>query len=605
MTGTTRLGGALTVDGASTLTGDVSVATAALSFGETTRQMINLWRQGYGIGVQNSTQYFRSDAHFAWFTGGSHVTAEVSPGTGGATVMALRGGKLGVGTDSPAQKLMVVGPHNDGKDADSGLTSGGQVAIKGNAPQIDFIDTDKTNGNDWAIHVNSNKMYFIRQPWIFTDLVLDGAGNVGVGTDGPTSKLHVAGNALVTGTLTANGAATLGDSLSFGAKTRQMINLYNTDYGLGVQSNTTYFRAGNSFAWFRGGTHSDLEANAGGGGTTLMVLRNGNLALGSDTPENRDGWSRVLDVLGNPHTKLSIRTANVDARVMAHDTGFWGSQPGMILGTQSAHQLTLGTRGQPRLIITDDGLVGVGKQPTSKFDVNGDISISSASRLYFVNGSGSQSWQIYPEWTDPNDPDLFFNWSANSTGWASGWLEPAGAGWRNNSDRRLKEEIEDLGPVLDRVLGLRPTTFRMQGSSPDKAKLVGFIAQEVQEQFPTLVSDKYEYLSLNYTDFGVLAIAAIRELAARVVALQGEVNRLLPEGAEPVAVLSLPPEPAERAAGPATAAAARTSAPANKAGAARKAAPARKAAATKGAVTKAAAKKASGRRGPTRSGEGA
>jgi len=71
--------------------------------------------------------------------------------------------------------------------------SGGLLALKGPSPQIDFIDSDN---NDWSIHVNSNKMYFIREPWSFTDLVLDGAGHVGIGTDNPTqAKLVVLGSA--------------------------------------------------------------------------------------------------------------------------------------------------------------------------------------------------------------------------------------------------------------------------------------------------------------------------------------------------------------------------------------------------------------------------
>ncbi|MFZ2725377.1 MAG: tail fiber protein [Methylococcaceae bacterium] len=76
------------------------------------------------------------------------------------------------------------------KNVKTALTNEGILRLKGSAPQIDFIDSDH---NDWAIHVNSSKMYFIRQPWSFTDLVLDGTGRVGVGTDNPSEKLEVAG----------------------------------------------------------------------------------------------------------------------------------------------------------------------------------------------------------------------------------------------------------------------------------------------------------------------------------------------------------------------------------------------------------------------------
>ena len=116
-------------------------------------------------------------------------------------------GNLGVGTGTaaPAQRLTVEGPWNAGKDLANNLENGGQLAIKGDHPQLDFIDTD-ANQPDWAIHVNEGKLSFIRSPWEDKNLVLDDAGNVGVGTDTPAAKLHVAGSMRLDADLTVNGS---------------------------------------------------------------------------------------------------------------------------------------------------------------------------------------------------------------------------------------------------------------------------------------------------------------------------------------------------------------------------------------------------------------
>jgi hypothetical protein len=137
----------------------------------------------------------------------------------------LNSGNVGIGTTSPGQAFTVKGTHNSGKHEGSGMTNGGNFAIVSNAPQIDFIDTEN---NDWSIHVNANKMYFIRQPWEFKDLVLDGAGNVGIGTDTPAAKLaingglHVGGdsdpgdnNLLVDGNSTISGALSVTSTSTF------------------------------------------------------------------------------------------------------------------------------------------------------------------------------------------------------------------------------------------------------------------------------------------------------------------------------------------------------------------------------------------------------
>jgi hypothetical protein len=90
--------------------------------------------------------------------------------------------------------------------------------------------------------------------------------------------------------------------LSFGAQTRQMINLWNTSYGIGVQSGTQYYRTGSHFAWFRGGSHNDTELNPGGGVRLMAVNSSGDFILSARTnPSANPSGSlcRALVDLGN------------------------------------------------------------------------------------------------------------------------------------------------------------------------------------------------------------------------------------------------------------------------------------------------------------------
>jgi hypothetical protein len=91
--------------------------------------------------------------------------------------------------------------------------------------------------------------------------------------------------------LRASGGVRLNNdtSLSFGNQTRQMINLWNTQYAIGVQANAAYFRTDNEFLWYRGGSHSDTFGDAGTGGTQLMRLGNsGNLVIAGTLSQGSD-----------------------------------------------------------------------------------------------------------------------------------------------------------------------------------------------------------------------------------------------------------------------------------------------------------------------------
>jgi hypothetical protein len=80
----------------------------------------------------------------------------------------------------------------------------------------------------------------------------------------------------------AQGGLQLDNSTSMfcGNQTRQMLNLFQSDYGIGVQNYVEYFRTGSKFAWFTGGVHSDTEDDPGAGGLVTMSLdQNGNLGV--------------------------------------------------------------------------------------------------------------------------------------------------------------------------------------------------------------------------------------------------------------------------------------------------------------------------------------
>src|SRR5690606_9965500 len=86
-----------------------------------------------------------------------------------------------------------------------------------------------------------------------------------------------------------------------------------------------------------------------------------------------------------------------------------------------------------------------------------------------------------------------------------------------SSDARLKEEIEPLEGVLDRVLRLQPVTYRFrEGTNRSRERQIGPLAQEVAEEFPELVKPEADgYLSLSYTQLTAVLVQALREQEQR------------------------------------------------------------------------------------------
>jgi len=95
-----------------------------------------------------------------------------------------------------------------------------------------------------------------------------------------------------------------------------------------------------------------------------------------------------------------------------------------------------------------------------------------------------------------------------------GYWDDATGNYIATSDKNLKKDIEYMDEaILERVMKLKPATYRLLHTDENDQKNIGFIAQEVQEYFPELIYQETEenHLSLHYPDFGILAIKAIQE----------------------------------------------------------------------------------------------
>ena len=79
----------------------------------------------------------------------------------------------------------------------------------------------------------------------------------------------------------------------------------------------------------------------------------------------------------------------------------------------------------------------------------------------------------------------------------------------------MKKDVAPLNDMLEKALRLRPVNYHFTNQTSDESLNMGFIAQEVQREFPSLVAPG-TMLSLNYSGFGVVAIGAIQELNQQI-----------------------------------------------------------------------------------------
>ena len=117
--------------------------------------------------------------------------------------------------------------------------------------------------------------------------------------------------------------------------------------------------------------------------------------------------------------------------------------------------------------------------------------------------------------------------------------------WANVSDEKFKKNISDYNNALENIMKLRPVTYEMKTEEYpfmnfEKGTQIGFIAQEMESIFPSLVvpgahpgeneNDPFiEYKGINYIGLTPILVKALQEQQIIIDSLKSEINDLKSE----------------------------------------------------------------------------
>ena len=350
-----------------------------------------------------------------------------------------------------------------------------------------------------------------------TAITVDTSQNVGIGTTSPSAKLHVESSSVadLTEILKSTDAV----------NGRSVIYMASAKNSAGTQSNVSMeaqsVSAANADLVFR-----TSGSNVAAGTERMRINSSGNVGIGTSSPAG------TLEVVGSLKIKGTTNTSYQSARFYNTGTAFnyinidntganlnfgiEGSAGGGIMTGSTAYAGVLqtfsntpfqfGTNGTTRMTLDTSGnllvnttsqigaeQVGISFADASKNGLGIQVqgSVSGAGYVVFRNSSGTLIGQIARVST------------TNAVSYST------------TSDQRLKSNIVDASPVLDKLMAVKVRQF--DWTEGDLHQDYGFIAQELEPTLSGLVTKgktDEDMWQMDYARLTPHLVKAIQELKA-------------------------------------------------------------------------------------------
>ncbi|MBL7738110.1 MAG: tail fiber domain-containing protein [Chitinophagaceae bacterium] len=502
----------------------------------------DLWeynQQGYSVAsfTNNTSQNNFSDGIWT-----KTVMNEIS--SNGDAVFIKSNGNVGIGTALPDAKLTVAGNTSLMGNVGIGTTPGFPLTF--GSTTGDKISLYGESGSHYGIGVQSGLLQ------IHSNLSADDIG-FGYGSSSSfTERMRIKGNGDV-------GIGTVFPQAYGHGGTNKIIELNNPASGGTIQSHLILSSAGTSgslggITW--AGTNLTGERRTAFIGNMYETSNAARLTF--YTRNNSASFGERMTITGNGNVGIGTSTPGFPlnfASTLGDKISLWGESGNHYgIGVQSgllqihSNQPTddiafgYGSSGSfvERVRIKGNGYLGIGTNPTTKLDIaginnwdltnsEGDFRIGNSSyRIKMgvaLDGGGAGAGRIraagginvlYLGAGTSDVLTLFSNGNATLAGTLT-----------ENSDERMKTDIQPLRPPLKNLIKITGYTYRWIDESKDHDLQTGVLAQEIQKVYPHLVKENRDgELSVNYSGLTPILLEGIKEQQFQIEKLKKEVSEL-------------------------------------------------------------------------------